>query len=350
VNQPNKILVIRLSAMGDIVMASPLIKCLRTRYPDAHICWLVQSEFAQLLTANTGLDDVITLPRGEWRSLWKARRWLQLAGEMYRFSRELRQHKFDMVIDLQGLLKSGIWARISGASERIGLGSREASGILMTRTIDRPKGDERIGSEYRHIAGELGCDSDDYAMQVVLSYADEQYATQLINKHNLNRGYCVICPFTTRPQKHWVSAYWPQLAERLRLERGIKTVILGGPENEATGDAMATGHPVAMINMSGKTSIRQAAAVISRASILVGVDTGLTHMGIAFGVPTIAIFGSTCPYLHTGNDNAVVIYKRLECSPCGRHPTCNGAYTCMASVTVDDVLTQVSTLYTGVPA
>lgn len=349
-NQPNKILIIRLSAMGDIVMASPLIKCLRGRYPDAYICWLVQSEFAELLTTNSGLDDVITLPRGDWRSLWKSRRWIQLIREMYRFGSELRQHRFDMVVDLQGLLKSGIWAWLSSARDRIGLGSKEGSAVLMTRIIDRPNGDKRIGSEYRHIARELGCYSDDYAMQIVLSNADEQNTVQLIIKHDLNRGYIVICPFTTRPQKHWVSGYWSQLAERLRLERGLKTIILGGPENEATGDAMARAHPVAMINMAGKTSIRQAAAIINKATLLVGVDTGLTHMGIAFRIPTIAIFGSTCPYLQTGNENAVIIYKRLECSPCGRHPTCGGAYTCMTSVTVDDVLARVRTLNTDLSA
>ncbi len=90
--------------------------------------------------------------------------------------------------------------------------------------------------------------------------------------------------------------------------------------------------------MAGETSLSQAAALISRARLLVGVDTGLMHMGIAFAVPTIAIFGSTCPYLDTGRDNTRILYKALDCSPCRRRPTCDGRFDCMQEIGVEEVL------------
>ena len=93
-----------------------------------------------------------------------------------------------------------------------------------------------------------------------------------------------------------------------------------------------------LINLAGTTRLRQAAALIEKAALVVGVDTGLTHMGIAAGVPTVALFGSTCPYLDTGRDNTRIIYKALPCAPCKRRPTCDGAYTCMRDISVDDVL------------
>lgn len=342
--QAKKILCIRLSAIGDIVMASPLIKCLRLRYPDAHIAWLVQSEAQDLLTANPLLNEVIVWPRSHWKKLLFDFHFIQLIREVRTFITSLRSRHFDTVIDLQGLLKSGIWAWLTGATARIGLGSKEGSAFLMNQIIEKPDGDDRIGPEYRHLARVLGLECSEFKMDVALTDDDRRYASQLIESNKLTKGFVVVCPFTTRPQKHWVEKHWGILAEKLHLQYGMKTIILGGPDNIEAAKRIIDDRQHIMISLAGSTRLRQAAAVISKASILVGVDTGLTHMGIAFDVATLALFGSTRPYLQTGNDNTVVICKYLECSPCGRNPTCGGAFTCMTSVTVDEVMSHVSRL------
>lgn len=332
------ILIIRLSAIGDIVMASPLARALRTRYPDAHIAWLVQPEAKALLEANRDLDEVIVWPRGEWKRLWRERRWLDLFGKIRAFTRDLRSRRFDLVIDAQGLLKSGVWAWLSGAPERIGLRSKEGSQRLMTRVIHKPAGDKRIGSEYLHLAAELGLDTNDFDMRVALAPEDEAFAAELIRTEGLERGYAVICPFTTRPQKHWVEARWPELAARLGAELELPAVMLGGPGDVPAAQRIMAGAGSRIVDLTGRTTLRQAAALIRNSALLIGVDTGLTHMGIAFNVPTVVLFGSTCPYTDTRHDNAVVLYKKLDCSPCKRNPTCEGRYTCMTSITVDEVL------------
>jgi heptosyltransferase-1 len=339
-----KILCIRLSAIGDIVMASPLIKSLRVRYPDAYIAWLVQSETSELLTANPLLDEVIVWPRGDWRRLWRNMRWLKLAREIRNFTGQLRARHFDIVIDLQGLLKSGIWARLTGAPLRIGLGSKEGSRLLMNQIIDKPGDDDRIGPEYRHLAHSLGLDYSEFDMDVALTDEDQRYAAQIIEDNGLASGFIVVCPFTTRPQKHWVEDRWTALAQRMHTEFGARTIILGGPDNRETAASIAANCQDTVTNLAGRTRLRQAAALIGRASLLVGVDTGLTHMGIMFNIPTIAIFGSTRPYLETEHNNTVIIYKQLECSPCGRNPTCGGAFTCMTSVSVDEVMANAARL------
>ena len=193
-------------------MSTPLIKSLRSQYPGAHISWLVQEEASDLLTANPALDEVIIWPRKKWKQLWVDLRWLRLMGAVYNFVKLLRSRRFDMVIDLQGLLKSGLWARITGAPVRIGLGSKEGSALLMSRIIDKPDDDDRIGPEYRHLARVLGLQYSEFDMDVVLGDEDVSYATQLIKTHNLSVGYIVICPYTTRPQKHWVESHWVMLA------------------------------------------------------------------------------------------------------------------------------------------
>jgi heptosyltransferase-1 len=269
-----------------------------------------------------------------------------LFSEFRRFRRELRARNFDLAIDLQGLLKSAIWAWCSGARERVGLDSKEGSTVLMTRVLKEPSGDKRIGSEYRYLAKALGLEGE-FRMAVALTDADRRFARDFVERERVANGYAVICPFTTRPQKHWIESYWPELAHRLREQLGIGTVMLGGPGDRDAAARLREASGGAIIDAAGRTRLREAAALIEGARLLVGVDTGLTHMGTAFEIPTIAIFGSTCPYLRTDSPRTVVLYKNLECSPCKRDPTCGGAYTCMRLVTVDEVMTEARRLLAG---
>ena len=332
------ILIIRLSAIGDVVMASPLLRALRARYPEARISWLAQPECKGLLQANPRLDEVIVWPRGEWQRLWRERRFLALGREILAFRRQLRARRFDLVLDIQGLLKSGLMAWLTGAHERVGLGSREGSAHLMTRVVDNSdNGDERIGSEYRRLAAALELPGEPFEMDIVPSEEDARFARDWLARSGLQGGYAVICPFTTRPQKHWREERWPELARRISSELGLAVVMLGGPGDQEASVRIHAGEPE-IHNLVGETRLAQAAALISAAKLLVGVDTGLMHMGIAFNVPTIALFGSTRPYLDTTHANSRVLYKHFDCSPCRRRPTCDGSFPCMAALTVEEIL------------
>lgn len=332
------ILIIRLSAIGDVVMASPLIDALRRAHPDAHIAWLAQPDCAALLEAHPGLDEVIVWPRGLWVRLWRERRLGALWREVRRLRRELRARRFDLALDLQGLAKSGLPARLSGARERVGLGSREGSALLMTRVLPRGGDPRVIGSEYRFLAESLGLPLDGFAMRVALEEADRAFARDLLRQAAISGGYAVVCPFTTRPQKHWLEDRWGELIPRLRAELGLPVVVLGGPGDRDAAARIVAAAGAGVVDAVGRTTLRQAGALIEGAALLVGVDTGLTHMGVAFAVPTVALFGSTVPYLDTGRESARVLYHRLECSPCRRSPTCGGRYDCMRAIETGEVL------------
>jgi len=338
------ILIVRLSAIGDVVFASPLIHALRSRYPAAHVCWLVQPEARVLLEHHPELDEVIVWPRGEWETLWKERRWLALWRAIRRFRKSLRAYRFDMALDVHSLMKSGFLTWLSGARQRIGLGSREGSQWLMTRVIDKGEDTRRISSEYLNLARELELPVDDFEMDVVLGDADEAFARELIEARGLHNGYVVISPFTTRPQKHWFEASWIALAPQLQQQLGLQVVLLGGPGDLEAAARIQAGVNGALMSLVGETSLTQAAALVKHAELVIGVDTGLTHMGIAFKRPTLCLFGSTCPYLDTAHDNAVVLYHKLDCSPCKRRPTCNGRFDCMRAITADEVLGQAQRL------
>lgn len=330
------ILIIRLSAIGDVVFASPLIKALRRSYPEARISWLVEPAAAPLLRNNPDLDEVILWPKGEWQQLWRQRRFLRLARALRQFVAALRARQFDTAIDLQGLLKSGVWAYLCGAGRRIGLGSKEGSERLMTEVVSRRGDSARIGSEYLAMAHHLGLEVADFAMEIALSAADEAFPATVV----AGQKYAVIAPFTTRPQKHWVEARWPVLAAQLQAS-GLPVVMLGGPADREAAARIAAANG-AIIDMAGGCSLTQSAALIKHAALLIGVDTGLTHMGIAFNVPTLALFGSTCPYSDTTRANARVLYHKLECSPCRRNPTCAGDFTCMKRIEVAEVIQTIT--------
>lgn len=330
--EPKNILIIRVSAIGDVVFSSPLIKALKRTYPNAKLYWLVEPAAASLLKNNADVD-VIVWPKQQWKQLWKEKRYGELWRDFQLFRKRLKSYQIDWALDLQGLMKSAVWAWLSGAKRRIGLGSKEGSAKLMTEQVARPADAPRIGSEYLAMAEHLGLDCDSFEMDVVVSNADDSFAKQVV----LPKTYAVICPFTTRPQKHWLEERWPELAKQIHQRFGLSVVMLGGP-----ADVEAAAHIAHLnseiIDMVGQSSLTQTAALIKHASMLVGVDTGLTHMGIAYNIPTVALFGSTCPYTDTTHDNAVVLYHKMECSPCRRNPICKEDFTCMKRIEIGEVM------------
>lgn len=366
---PRRILIVRLSAIGDILFASPLIGALRRAHPDAYLAWLVQPEYLGLLAAHPDLDEVIECPLGRWRALARERRFGVLRAEVGALRARLRARRFDLALDLQGLLKSGALAWLSGAPERIGLGSRELSGWLMTHRVARGGAIARIGSEYLHLARTLHLPVDDFSMALYPGEEARAFATRTIADMGLawegepsphapaqsecarqeparrsragarpGQGYVALCPFTTRLQKHWFEERWSALADALWERLALRPVLLGAPADRAASARIAAACAAPLVDLTGQTRLTEAAALIERAALLVGVDTGLGHMGIVFGRPSLLLFGATRPYLDTTRANARVLYHSLPCSPCKRRPTCGGDFTCMRRIQVDEVV------------
>lgn len=332
-----RVLMVRTSAIGDVVFATPLAAALRRTYPSAHIAWLVEQGIEGLLLGDPAIDQVIAWPKAEWARLWRTRRLGALRRAVSEFRARLRAERFDTALDLQGLLKSAALTFLSGAPRRIGLGSKEGSRLLMTQSLPRGGPNARISSEYLYLAQMLGLDTGEFIPQLSVTASAEADARALLAAHGLvpNR-YAAFAPFTTRPQKHWFEDAWQELAVQTQRSLAIKPVLLGAPADRPAAARIAGAG--SMVDLTGNTSLVQAAAVVRHAALVVGVDTGLTHMGIALNRPTVALFGSTRPYLDTCRPNARVIWLGLECSPCRRHPTCNGAFTCLRNISPDSVL------------
>lgn len=340
-----RILIVRLSAIGDVVMASGLIPALRARWPGAEISWLAEPATMPLLQHNPALHEVIAWPRAQWQQLWRERRLGALWRAMHAFRGELRRRRFDLVLDAQGLLKSGLLGWLAGAPRRVGLLSREGSQWLMTERVGARAGDDpRMSHEYRDLADHLGAPGGSFRLDLAVGEGPRRAAREALSRAGVAVGagagrFAVLAPFTTRPQKHWFEDRWAALAGALRDE-GLVPVLLGGPADREAAALIAASAP-ALVDLVGRLKLDETVAAIADASLLVGVDTGLTHMGTALGVPTVGLFGSTRPYLDAGTPLTAILYEPLDCSPCRRHPTCGGAYHCMRHWTVDLVMAQV---------
>ena len=339
-----RVLIIRTSAIGDIVMASPMIRVLREAWPRAAIAWLVDPSVRCLLDHHPALDEVICWSKEQWWQLIRNYQYLRLGGDITAFSRDLRQRRFDLALDVQGLLRSRLLAWLSGATERVGFESREPGNHLMTRIVSRGPSSKAMSSEYRHLMHTLGLDPGPFAPEIVLSPSDRDSAREICENHGLENRYAVLCPFTTRPQKHWIEARWVETATHVATEFNLAIVLLGGPQDAAASRRIRSRTEVKIVDFTGQTTLGQAAAVVEQAALVIGVDTGLTHLGTAFKRPTIALFGATCPYLTTSNSRTIVVYNRLTCSPCKRKPTCAGRYDCMKAIGSDEVYRAVRRL------
>ncbi|MBC7360200.1 MAG: glycosyltransferase family 9 protein [Desulfacinum sp.] len=336
--RPESIIVIRPSAIGDIVMASPMLPRLRSAFPEARIHWVVEPAMADLLAHHPDLDGVIVWPKQEWTRLIKKGRFTALIRKVQAFREELAAKRPDLALDIQGLLRSRFLARLSGAPLRVGFRSKEPHLGLMTHIIDKGPSSKHIGSEYHYILDVLGVEPARPGCAFPIGEGAAERARNLLERENVRGPYGVLAPFTTRFQKHWLEDRWARVARILREDLGLEPVLLGGPADRASASRIRNLCDGRVHVMCGKSSLLESFAIVTGASLTIGVDTGLTHMAMVQRRPAIALFGATCPYLFTDGTRSRVLYHPLPCSPCKRRPVCGSNYPCMRSITVEEVV------------
>lgn len=207
-----KILLIRLSAIGDIVFATTMLKPLKES-GKVKIYWLVNSPLSSILYGNDRIDEVISLPVDRWKWLFKKLKFVTLIIEILQFVRKLKKYQFDISIDLHGILKGSIWAFLSGSKEKIGLGKREFNWIFLDKVYPRGGDASFFASEYLYLAELLGFKITD--KKPFLTVPDETKNNIKQNLlSNVKDKFFVIAPFTTRPQKYWIEIYWQELLKK----------------------------------------------------------------------------------------------------------------------------------------
>jgi len=336
----HRILFIKPSSPGDIIHALPVLHGLRRRYPKAHLAWLVSSSFADLIEADPAINEVIRFDRRRFARLGRS---LQVTREFIAFVRQLRSRRFDLVIDLQGLFRSGFLAYASGAGVRIGFAaSREMAWLFYTDKI-RPDARAAHAADKNYaIAGLLGFEDQPMDFDVRLAVADRARAAELLKTAGFLPGerYAVLAPGTRWETKCWPSERFGRLAAVIKQRHYLDSVLVGGAADAALAEAAVAVSGGAAKNLCGKTNLRQLAAIVEKAAVVVTADSMPMHVAAAMRRPLVALFGPTDP-LRTGPYGCQqdVLRFDLPCSPCylRRRRDCRHGHACMQQLEVEIV-------------
>jgi heptosyltransferase-1 len=283
VDRPPRILIVRLTALGDVVHGLPVACALRAAMPDATIGWVVEGRNAEFLTGHPALDHVITAPR----------RWLKSPSAVLDLRRRLREHEFDIAIDLQCLTKSAIAAWLSGARRRIGKAG--AHGRELSRWIHN----EFAAVEGRHVIDHylemlrpLGIENPEVHFDLPESAADARAADAILRERNLlRRGFVVLNPGAGWNSKIWPAERYGAIAAHLKATHGLASIAVWGvPDEKPLAEAIVASSEGAAC-LAPPTSVLELAALSRRAALFVGSDTGPMHLAVAVDTPTISLHG-----------------------------------------------------------
>jgi len=335
-----RILFVKLGSIGDIVHTLPALAAVRRALPRAEISWVVERRSADILKDNPFINNLIEV---DTKAL---RRW-PMSGETLpttrRQLRRLRASPFDLAIDFQGLLKSSLIARLSGARRRVGFARahlREpASRFLLTKTVEVPARTHVIRKNLTLAAGALGIhvptNADEFEFPVAVSRVHEREADEIVR--SVGEKYAILNPGGGWPTKLWDAARYGALADALLLNYGLRSVVTYGPgERELAERVVESSRTGAALAAS--PSLKGFFALARRAVVYVGGDTGPTHLAVAAGAPVVGLFGPT-EWWRNGSpraDDICVEREDIGCrTDCHRRSCSN--WICM-DVSVEQVL------------
>jgi heptosyltransferase-1 len=362
----SRILLIKPSALGDVVHTIPVLVKLRTRYPQAQIDWLITPENAEVVRHHPALSNVLLFARRDFSK--RGRRWRALLA-FFNLLKQMRRAKYDLVIDMHGQVRSAFFALMSGAGVRIGFdrpikrtvtvsaqhdlknipshgwrGAREGSWIAYTHRIPIRTLDVHAVDRYLWVVPLLGLDDDPPDLAIYLSSETALNVERLLEEHGVpaSKPLVVLVPGTIWETKHWTIEGFAGVAREL-LREGFAVALAGTKRDQARCQQIAAAAPGAC-DLSGKTTPADLAALIRRAEVAVTNDSGSMHIAASLGKPMVSVFGPTNP-VHIGpyQRPESVVRLDLPCSPCNyrRLNQCPFDHACMKQVTSAMVVERV---------
>ena len=362
----SRILLIKPSALGDVVHTIPVLVKLRARYPNARIDWLITPENADIVRCHPALSNVVLFARRDFSK--RGMRWRALVS-FFDLLKQIRRAKYDLVIDMHGQLRSAFFSLVSGAHVRIGFdrpikrgvtvsaehdlrnvpshgwrGAREGSWIAYTHRVSIPTLDVHAIDRYLWVGPLLGFDDDPPDLTIHLSSDTVRNVEQLLEEHGVtpDMPLIILVPGTIWETKHWTIEEFAGVARQF-LHDGFAVALAGTMRDQERCRQIAAAAP-GTCDLSGKTTPAELAALIRRAELAVTNDSGSMHVAASLGKPMVSVFGPTNP-VHIGpyQRPESVVRVDLPCSPCNyrRLSLCPFDHACMKQVTPAMVVERV---------
>ena len=356
---PQRILILRFSALGDVIQTLPLPTWLRAQYPEAVIGWAIDEELAGAIEGHPALDHVHRIARKRWsRSFKKPSEWGTIRTEFKQFIDELKAVDYDLAIDPQSLFKTSFIAWSANIRRRVGYGhGREMSGLFLT---ERHLGwkdyfDPNVlhMKHLQQLAQAVGCEQVPLEMQApkVPPETGAKIAATISGAFKQRKPIVAIAPGTQWNSKLWPEEYWVGLVESIFLETDYNVLLVGSKGdaplcNRVERGATSSWSDGRLFDLSGKTNIREMYAVYKHCVAAIGPDSAPQHIAAAVGTPTvICIFGPTA-FTRTAPVGSPVVSLlsapvQLECQPCHKSKCKFATNECMRRVTPDMVLSSL---------
>jgi heptosyltransferase I len=297
---PKKILIIKPSALGDIILALPALSAIKHSFPQASVSWLVRPEFAPLITGHPYIDDIILFDRK------RLSKWWYDADSFKAFSslvKQLKAGQFDLVFDFQGLFRTGYFSWVTGCKRRFGMaGAREMAHLFYTDKISQDASSIHLVDYYLKMVEAAGAKQGEVEFELPEDKGAAESVSKLLKSQGMDRNYAVIVPGAAQPNKRWPIERFAELAEKINSRFGLQIIATGSQGERGYIDAIGK----RVINLAGKTSVRELVPLMKGASLVVSNDTGPGHIAAAVDVPIVMIFGPT-------NPARVCPYKRPDC-------------------------------------
>jgi ADP-heptose:LPS heptosyltransferase len=321
----DRILVIRLGALGDVVRTLPAVAGLRALYPHARISWLVEPASAEVVAACPDVDDVIVLPRPALAADARGLRIPRLLGRSRSVVRELRSRRFELVVDWHGILKSGLLAWLCGAPVRVGFASpyaRELSSLFSNRHARlAPPPLSRFRRNAALVSYLGGAGTAPGAGTIPVDPATRQRIAKALDD---GRGAVVMHPGSSAgtPWKRWPAARYADVARSLARDTGVACWVTAGPgrEERRLAETLVAEAAGAARHAPATRSVVELAALYAECSLFIGGDSGPLHVASAVGTPVLQLMGPTHP--QENEPNPATPWRRVRvdqpCSPCRR--------------------------------
>jgi len=332
------ILIVKLSAIGDVVHTLPSLEAVRELYPHGHITWVIEEASADLVTGHPSLDRLLVSRRKRWlRNVRRPRAWRQTFRDMRQFLSDLRDRHYDIVIDFHGLFKSAAIVLLSRGKRKIGYRSmQELSGLVLTEKIPEDMKKHAI-DRYLDFPRYLGWRGNGVQFRIPIGEEVKSSVRRLLhdNEIDIAAPFVAVSPLALWPTKLWDDGRFARLCDKIISDLSLP-VLLTGADRDGSLTRIEDTMQCPVVNLGGRTTLKELAYLFSHAAAVITTDSGPMHIAAAVGTPTVALFGPTDPS-RTGPYGAGhrVIRGGVACSPCFLK-RCDHRY-CMDNITVDAV-------------